>query len=142
MTEIESTAKKLRRTGRGFLAVAILLGLGMLYNGYRTFDLGKDTKADIRAASLEACERGNESRVARIVNYRRDIDGLQADIRFVAQFTPVLPADGPLREWSRSKYRAITYKQQAIDSEIDAIARYATSPGSPVIDCEAAYPPL
>jgi hypothetical protein len=142
MSETEATVKSLRRTGRYFIAVAVLLGLGLLYNGYRTFDLSKDTKQDIRAASLEACERGNESRVARIVNYRRDIDGLQADIRFVAQFTPVLPADGPLRDWSRSKHRAITYKQQAIDAEIDAIARYATSPGSPVIDCEAAYPPL
>lgn len=143
LAQTEQSVKSLRRTGRYFIAIAILLGLGLLYNGWRTFDLSLDTKQDIRTTQLESCARGNEARVARVLNYYRDIQIIKANLRFVNQFALTARADKfPVPLWQDLLRRAITYKNAAIDKEIDSIAQWAVRQGSAVMDCESAYPPL
>lgn len=134
MTEIENTARKLRSTGRLFLAVAILLGLGMLYNGYKTFDLSRDTKADIRASQIQGCQRSNK----RVIEQNARIDGQKVVL------------DAALVVTALSE-RAYTLLRIPISPEAQRLIRL--TPGDirqlksqlrplELTDCRAAYPPL
>ena len=137
----KSAAQGLRRTGRAFLIVAVLLGLGLLYNGWRTYDLSRETKEQIRASQLEACERGNLSRTARVVSLWQDIGTLQADLELVRSQAPFIPI-GPLSTWRTAKLDGIDAKRESIRSEIQSVERYAERPNSVRVDCQEQYPPL
>ncbi len=143
LEQTERSVKSLRKTGRYFIAIAILLGLGLLYNGWRTLEVSADTKTALQSSSIEACERGNESRVARVLNYHRDIEATRADIRLVERFETRMPIDTVAIEvWKESKRRAIVYKRAAIRAEIRSVTPYAVRPGSAVVNCSEQLPAL
>jgi hypothetical protein len=90
-------------------------------------------------AQLEACTRGNESRVATVRNLRADEVKAKKELRkeeLVEQRYPL---------GVRSDY--IAYLRWYVDSKAETIRQtihsqreVAIEPGSPVVDCHLAYP--
>lgn len=143
LEQTERSVKSLRKTGRYFIAIAILLGLGLLYNGWRTLEVSADTKTALQSSSIEACERGNESRVARVLNLYRDIEATRADIHLVENFEKQLPVDAlSIEVWKEAKLQAITYKRAAIRAELRSVKPYAVRPGSAIVNCSEQFPNL
>lgn len=98
--------------------------------------LGRQT----HLSQIEACHRGNESRVGRIKNYRRDIGNLKSDVRFITSLSTYIPPQSSPESLIGTKKQAITYKRQAVWEELDSIKQYAIKPGSAIVDCQLAYP--
>jgi hypothetical protein len=96
----------------------------------------KEVASQTRDSILEACERGNESRQARLKNYRQDINALKADIALVSTF-----ANGPsVDEYIVEKKKNIRYKERAITEEIASISEVRTKNNEELVDCEITYP--
>lgn len=85
--------------------------------------------------SIEACERGNDSRVATIQNYRRDVEQLRLQREIYAERLSGELLDRALRITDAS----IAGKERAIHHTIASQASVAVAPGSPRADCERAY---
>lgn len=101
-----------------------------------------------RQSAISACERGNEARVGDVQNLENDIMRLRAQVvSEQADIDGLRQLDPPPAEWIRSKVDAkaamlagIRFKHQSIETKLVSVAEFAESPGSPVIDCQQAYP--
>lgn len=84
--------------------------------------------------ALSTCERGNESRLATIRNYRHD----RAQLQLYQEIFYGLPP-GALREHAVTlTAESILAKTRTIKHTIHAQAEVAIEPGSPIVDCEEA----
>lgn len=108
----------------------------------------KEYEQQNRANSIAACERGNEARVADVRNLNADIERLNAHlasiVRDAVNLQRYLPAaqswiDVKLTE-ARALKHAIEDKRLIARDKLAAVEPYAVSEGSPLADCERAYP--
>lgn len=89
-------------------------------------------------AQVDGCQRGNESRVANVVNLHGDIRSLHADIAVLRE---EVPHAGPsVRHALLVKQQTIQGKKRTIHKTITSQASVAVRPGSPVDACSVAYP--
>lgn len=93
--------------------------------------------SSLHESQVQACERGNPEKESEITNLRNDAHDIRTDINFATREVP----PGRARErYIDKKERHLHRKQTAIESKIEARAKYAVEPGSVVIDCNRAYP--
>lgn len=132
--EINHAAQSLRRTGRGFLIVVILLGLGLLFNGYQTLDLEADTRAQIRETQIQSCERTNE----RVREQNRRLRTQR-----VALDTSVVVAGLSAPAYERLGIPPTVEAERLLALTADEIRRMRKRLRLlPVVDCQRAFPPL
>lgn len=97
-------------------------------------------------ANLDSCGRGNEARLASVKEKRSDLDTLRHNVRLWEVFQSLLPPEVPPRfalaldSNISSLNRGIQHKREGISEAIESQASVAIKPGSPVIDCAAAFP--
>lgn len=108
----------------------------------------KEYEQQNRANSIAACERGNEARVADVRNLNADIERLNAHlasiVRDALNLQRYLPnaqswIDVKLTEVRALKV-AIEDKRAIAQEKIASIEPYAVRKGSPLVDCQRAYP--
>lgn len=126
----------------GGVLVGLLLVVMWNTNEVKTFEEQNRTNA------ITACERGNEARVATVGNLKNDIHRLDAqlastvrDALNIQKFLPNSSAwvDSKLRE-ARALREGIEFKQKTINDTLASMDEYAVRKGSPIIDCDKAYP--
>lgn len=93
---------------------------------------------------LAGCARGNDSRVAEIINLRADLLSLRSDLALLEKavaFTANTPFAVVYRTAISAKKFALAAKRRAIHQTIAAQSAVAVKPGSPIVDCShKAYP--
>lgn len=119
------------------LSIVILVGIAAIVN--------KEHQSQ-----LEGCERSNDSRVSFVHNLRGDVHTLKAELALWV----AAKEKTPKAQWEASPpvvrhafeadiaalHLGITRKQHAVRTSINAQAEVAIRPGSPVVDCNKAYP--
>lgn len=141
-----AAAKRLHEDTRARLSV---LFVGLVLAGLLLVVLDFTSRVkEYRESALEACYSSNQSRQADVVNLTSDLVllkasalELHADIAGLSTWVP----DGT--EWLASKRAslkatraAIALKRHSIDDQLAAVAEYAVRPGSPLKDCQKAFP--
>lgn len=133
---------------RGMLLVvgvifAFLIGTVMVFtNTVKTYE------STNRNNSIAGCERNNKKVASDIRDLRSDIAGLEAQVREADADIAGLRENLPHAvSWIESKKETrattlvrIEVKNRTIAEKIAANAEFAVSPGSPVVDCDLAYP--
>ena len=130
--------------GLGLTLLGLIVVVGVFTNTVKGY------AEQNRASSLAACLRTNEDRVANVRDLANDVARLRAqvleidaDIEGIRTYLP--GATGWLlakRQSRAAQLRGIEFKRQVIRDKIRAVAPFAVRPGSPVVDCEKAYPPV
>lgn len=124
-------------------AVAVLLGLVSVL--ILTNILNRQHEAN-----LEFCARSNDGRVSNVHNLKSDVHTLRAQLNLWTVVLSVTPRQA-LAEANPSVLVAfnrniealhdgISKKKHSIETTISAQAPVAVRPGSPVVDCQRAYP--
>ncbi len=132
------------------LVIVLLVSLNNSHNAAATADEAQDTAHAVavqskvlagvqsvqRKATIEQCERGNETRLATLRNFHNDIVNLEADRNLLET---LLPPGELLSSELSAKRRAIDAKRATIRDTIAAQAPVAVEPGSPEVDCAGAF---
>lgn len=134
MSEIERTAKDIKRTGRAFMVVAVLLGLGLLFNANQTRNLSVESREQIRQSQIEGCERSNDR--SREVNRRIQTERVALD-------ASVVVAGLSAEAFRRLEVPPTPEAKRLFRLRSDDIRRMRDNlQFLPPTDCESAYPPL
>ncbi len=141
-----AAAKRLHEDTRARLSV---LFVGLVLAGLLLVVLDFTSRVkEYRESALEACYSSNQSRQADVVNLTSDLVLLKASAlelhADIAGLSTRVPDD---TEWLASKRAsleatraAIALKRRSIDDQLAAVAEYAVRPGSPLKDCQKAFP--
>lgn len=150
MNELERTHHETPHWARLSVEGLGLVLLGLIVTVVVFINTVKGYAEQNRASSLSACLRTNEDRVANIRDLANDIDRLRAqikeldaDIEGIRAYLPT--ATGWLlakRQSRAAQLRGIEFKRSVIQDKLMAVAPLAARPGSPVVDCAEAYPPI
>lgn len=133
------------------LLLPILVGVAVTLSDVSTAQNRLDTQQDKLAHAiaelhqiqhrshreqLESCERGNDSRLATVRNYRHD----RAQLKLYEEIFHRLLPPTPLQRFAVALTReSIEAKTRAIKHTIASQAEVAVAPGSPIVDCAKAY---
>ena len=130
--------------GLGLTLLGLIVVVGVFTNTVKGY------AEQNRASSLAACLRTNEDRVANVRDLANDVARLRAqvleidaDIEGIRTYLPGATGWLLAKRQSRvAQLRGVEFKRQVIHDKIRAVAPFAVRPGSPVVDCEKAYPPV
>ena len=150
MDQLKRTHHETLRWARWSVAGLGLVLLGLVATVVVFTNTVKGYAEHHRADSLAACLRMNDERLATVRDLSNDVARLRAqvleidaDIKDIRTYLP--GATGWLlakRQSRAAQLRGVEFKRQVIHDKIRAVAPFAVRPGSPVVDCEKAFPPV
>lgn len=150
MAQLKRTHEETPRWARLSVGFLDLVLLGLVVTVVVFTNTVKGYAEQNRNSAVAACLRTNEDRVANVRNLANDIYRLRAqvkeidaDIAGIKKYLPQASTWLLAKRQSRAAQLAgIHFKREVIRDKLAAVAASAVRPGSPVVDCERAYPPV